>query len=251
MLYVTDTTGKTITAANLTFKEANGQSGVIVTIQARIYETDTSLTGRFLTASLDWNDGSGQAVSFGQISLDNPVQPYWAISASRRLMPGNYVIVLRAQNFRAPVEDVVLINFFVTVLPSKAPYVPSSLIFGPILPRDSGFPNNQQWEFQLDSDILVLESSVKMLLLTAKGDRVMEPAYGTNIRRLLFESNISSTDSLIREEIVSAFALWEPRVDLAGMDVVRDTPGRSITLDLTLVSKLNRQPFGTSVQFVR
>jgi len=209
------------------------------------------LTGRYLTASLDWNDGSGQAVSFGQISLNALGQPFWAVAASKRLLPGNYAIVLRAQNFRAPTEDVALVNFFVTVLPSKAPYSPQSLIFGPILPRDSGFPNNQQWEFQIDSDIIVLESSVKMLLLTAKGDRVMEPNYGTNIRRLLFEANISSTDSLIREEIISAFALWEPRVDLAGMDVIRDTSGRSIMLDLTLVSKLNRQPFQTSVEFVR
>ena len=90
-----------------------------------------------------------------------------------------------------------------------------------------------------------------MLLLTAKGDRVMEPDYGTNIRSLLFESNIPSLDSLIREEIVTAFSTWEPRVDLTSMSVTHDTNNRSVTLDLTLTSKLNRQPFQTNVEFVR
>jgi phage baseplate assembly protein W len=251
MLFITDTTGKTITSAILSFKEANGQTGVIVTISAQIHETDTSLTGRFLTASLNWNDGSASAVSFGQVSLDTLGQPFWAVSASRRLLPGTYVILLRAQNYRAPLSDVAQVNFFVTVQPGKAPYIPQSLIFGPVLPRDSGFPNNQQWEFQLDSDIIILESSVKMLLLTAKGDRVMVPDYGTNIRRLLFEANISSIESLLREEIISAFAVWEPRVDLANINLTRDVAGRSITLDLTLVSKLTKQPFQTSVEFVR
>lgn len=250
MLFVTDTSNNQITSATLTFKEANGVGGVTVTLQAQIYETDTNLSGRWLTATLDWNDGT-PAIQLGQVSLDALGQPFWAISSMRSLKPGGYVVVLRAHNYRAPIEDTVQINYFITVVPSKAPYIPPHLIFGPILPRDAGFPNPQQWEFQLDSDILVLESSVKMLLLTAKGDRVMEPTYGTNIRKYLFEANISNTESLIREEIVSAFALWEPRVDLVGMNVVRDIAGRSITLDLTLVSKLNRQPFETSVEFVQ
>ena len=250
MLFVTDTSGNTVTSVTLVIKEAQGQKGALVTLQAQIHETDTNLSGRFLTATLDWNDGT-QAIQLGRVSLDQLMSDFWAVSSTRRLNPGNYIVVLRAQNYRAPTEDMVRVNYFITIVASKTPYIPSHLIFGPILPRDSGFPNNQQWEFQLDSDIIILESSVKMLLLTAKGDRVMEPTYGTNIRKLLFEANISNTESLIREEIISAFALWEPRVDLIDMNVTRDSGGRSMTLDITLVSKLNRQPFATSVEFVR
>ena len=251
MLYVTDINNAPVKSVPLAYKESNGQSGVIVTVQARVYETDTSLSGRFLTASLLWNDDSAIPISFGEVSLDTLGQPYWQVTATRRLQPGSYVSVLRAQNFRAPVADTVNVNYFIAVSPSQAPYTPPHTIFGPILPRDSGFPNNQQWEFQINSDIIVLESSVKMLLLTAKGDRVMEPDYGTNIRSLLFESNIPSLDSLIREEIVTAFSTWEPRVDLTSMSVTHDTNNRSVTLDLTLTSKLNRQPFQTNVEFVR
>jgi len=251
MLYLTDTADVRQTGITQEYRETGGEDGSVVTVTARVYETDTTLVNRYVSATLQWNDGTGDAESFGIVSIDAISAGYWEVTASKRLPPGSYVCVLRVQNYRSPVEDVARLNFFVTVKASKPQYNPPKLVFGPILPRDAGFPNNGQWSFNLDSDLIILESSVKMLLLTAKGDRVMQPGYGTSIRRILFDINMKSTESLLREEIISAFAQWEPRVELVGLDVTFSPNSRSVSMSLTLVSRLNRQAFETSVQYNR
>lgn len=251
MLYVTDINGVQQTGITITQKETGGETGSLVTLAARVYETDTNLNRRYVSATLQWNDGTVASESFPATSLDSYPDGYWAISASKRLLPGSYICVLRVQNYRSPVEDVVRLNYFVTVVASKPVYSPPNLVFGPILPRDAGFPNTSQWDFNLDSDLAILESSVKMLLLTSKGDRLMLPNYGTNIRRVLFDMNLKSTESILREEIIAAFAQWEPRVELAGMEVESDPNGRRVSMSLSLVSKLSRQAFQTSVQYNR
>lgn len=251
MLYVTDTNGVQQTGISIEQKETGGEAGSLVTLEARVYETDTVLNRRYVSATLQWNDGTAASESFPATSLDGYPEGYWSISASKRLLPGSYVCVLRVQNYRSPVEDVVRLNYFVKIIATKPVYNPPNLVFGPILPRDAGFPNNSQWSFNMDSDLVILESSVKMLLLTAKGDRLMVPDYGTNIRRILFDMNLKSTESLLREEIISAFAQWEPRVELASMGVTLSPNGRNVSVSLSLVSRLSRQTFETSVQYNR
>lgn len=249
MLYVTDNKGVRANGITQSYRESGG--GVPVTLRCRVYEDDTTLVGRYVSATLQWNDGTGDAVVYPATSINSLPAGYLEITATKRLLPGQYVSVLRVQNYRSPVEEVVRLNFFTTVRAEKPEYNPPKLIFGPILPRDAGFPNKSQWDFNIDSDLIVIESSVKMLLLTAKGDRLMEPDYGTNIGRILFELNLKSVESLIQEEIVKAFAAWEPRVELAGLKVDLQPNSRSATLSLTLVSRLNKQAFETRVQYNR
>lgn len=251
MLYITDSDGYRQTGIVIEQKELSGESGSVVTLAARIYENDTALAGQYVSAVLSWNDGSGEVLSFPATPLATTAGGYLAISVSKRLLPGYYACGLRAQNYRSPIEDATLMSFLVRVVAAKPVYNPPSLVFGPILPRDAGFPNASQWTFNLDYDLVILESSVKMLLLTTKGDRVMLPEYGTNIRRVLFDMNIRSTEGILREEIVAAFAQWEPRVELAGLSVELLPNDRTASLSVTLVSKLTRQSFETTVSYSR
>jgi len=248
MLYVSlieDGVDTDIPITSVTLSAQNTEKGAYVQIAAVVHEDDTALSQRNVTATLDWNDGSS-AESFprtpgGSLTIDS----------TRLLKPGSYVVRLRAQNYRTPTENVVNVNFFVTVTSPIRVQKPQNVLFGPILPRDTGFPNASQWEFNTNYDMYILESSVKMLLLTSKGDRVMEPEYGTDIRSLLFESNLSGIGSLIQEEIVTAFAVWEPRVNLTSVSIDFDPNGRSVSLNLVLVSRLSKQAFETSVAFVK
>lgn len=64
-------------------------------------------------------------------------------------------------------------------------------------------------------------SNVKNLLLTAKGERYMQPDFGTELRFILFE-NISSEDSLserIKGEIISAITTWLPYLSVKNLQV--------------------------------
>jgi phage baseplate assembly protein W len=248
MLYVTQITdgvdtGTVITSVDMVAQDT--EKGAYVQVAAVVHEDDTALPQRNVSASLDWNDGSA-AVSFPKTAGGS-----LTVDVTKFLAPGTYVVRLRAQNYRTPVENVSSVNFFVVVTSPIPVQKPQNILFGPILPRDTGFPNSSQWEFNTNYDMYILESSVKMLLLTAKGDRIMEPDYGTNIRRLIFDSQLDGIESLIQEEVVTAFAVWEPRVALRGITVQADSNNRSVSLNLSLVSRLSTQPFNTSVAFVK
>jgi len=215
--------------------------GAVVTVSARLIEDDSALPLASLRATLDWDDGS-QATEFtGSGTL--------AVSGERVLRPGDYFITLNGENFRGPTPDTTQTRFHVTVkdtVPVPAKTVPT--VFGPILPRDTGSPNVATWSFDSGEDIRILESSVKMLLTTAKGERVMEPEYGTNIRKLIFETNSAAIESLIEEELSSALNRWEPRVESRGISIVRGDD-RSVTVSMVLISKLSRRTFESVLSF--
>jgi hypothetical protein len=248
MLYVTKIengvdTGEVITAVTVAAQDS--VNGSYVQIAAVVHEDDIALPQRNVSATLDWNDGSA-AESFPKTAGGS-----LTVDSTRLLRPGSYVIRLRAQNYRTPTENVASVNFFVAVTSPVPVQRPQNYLFGPILPRDTGFPNASQWEFHTNYDLYVIESSVKMLLLTSKGDRVMEPDYGTNIRSLIFESNVDGLESLIQEEIIEAFSRWEPRVKLSSLAIESDPNNRSVSVNLILVSRLSKQQFETSVSFVQ
>jgi len=57
-----------------------------------------------------------------------------------------------------------------------------------------------------------IKQSVHIILLTAKGERMMLPEFGTNIRRYLFEPLNQTIREIIRTEIINALYEWENRI---------------------------------------
>lgn len=63
-------------------------------------------------------------------------------------------------------------------------------------------------------------TNVKNLILTLKGERVMHPNFGTNIRRYLFEPNTPELRNNIGNEIEEAIKFWLPYIRIANLDVI-------------------------------
>jgi phage baseplate assembly protein W len=59
-----------------------------------------------------------------------------------------------------------------------------------------------------------LDRSIRIVLLTAPGERVMRPKFGCRIWDLLFEPITPNLLGLIAEAVREAVAQWEPRVDV-------------------------------------
>ena len=62
-------------------------------------------------------------------------------------------------------------------------------------------------------------SNVKNLLLTNKGERVMQPRFGTNIRRSLFNQNTDDIREQIAFEITDAIGFWLPYVSVVDLKI--------------------------------
>lgn len=64
-------------------------------------------------------------------------------------------------------------------------------------------------------------SNLKNLLMTAKGERYMEPEFGTDIRLVLFE-NITTEEEFeerLKNEITSAISFWLPYLSIQELAV--------------------------------
>jgi uncharacterized protein len=67
-----------------------------------------------------------------------------------------------------------------------------------------------------------IKESLRVLLTTRTGERVMEPKFGCNLDDYLFESLDATTVTIIRDKVETAILYFEPRIDV-----------KNVTLDLS------------------
>ena len=72
---------------------------------------------------------------------------------------------------------------------------------------------------RLEQDI---EESIRIILGTAKGERVMRPDFGSSIHEFIFAPNNPTTCGLISYHVQEALSRWEARIDLTSVDVNPD-----------------------------
>jgi phage baseplate assembly protein W len=92
--------------------------------------------------------------------------------------------------------------------------------------RGISFPMrvDQSGSISITSGAGDIDSSIRMVLTTAPGERLMRPAFGCKIWELLFEPINSNTLGLMGEAVREAVARWEPRVKIQDVRVEPD-PG--------------------------
>lgn len=57
-----------------------------------------------------------------------------------------------------------------------------------------------------------IAQSVRMILLTRRGERPYRPDFGARLDRFAFENMDTTTRNLIRQEVVACLQTWEPRI---------------------------------------
>ena len=80
-------------------------------------------------------------------------------------------------------------------------------------------------------------SNIKNLLLTAKGERVMQPDFGSRLRDLLFEQYTEDLEERIAEEIQEAISTWLPYINIASVNIIQsdeDPNTTSVDIDFSL-----------------
>jgi phage baseplate assembly protein W len=67
-----------------------------------------------------------------------------------------------------------------------------------------------------------LDASIRVVLSTAPGERLMRPEFGCRIWDLLFEPVNFNTLGLMEQAVRDALAQWEPRVEVTGVECTPD-----------------------------
>ena len=78
-----------------------------------------------------------------------------------------------------------------------------------------------------------LEQSIRDILLTPKGSRVMLRDYGSDLFLLIDQPLNESTKMAIMAATVGALSTWEPRIQVQSVTVAADPANGSISLNLT------------------
>jgi uncharacterized protein len=84
-----------------------------------------------------------------------------------------------------------------------------------------------------------VEDSIRIILGTARGERVMRPDFGADLHRLTFSPNNTSTAGLAIFYVQEALQKWEPRIELLDVDAEpyeNDANTLLITVEYKIIS---------------
>jgi uncharacterized protein len=96
-----------------------------------------------------------------------------------------------------------------------------------------------------------IRESIRVILTTDSGERLMRPAFGAGLRGFLFEPNIPSTHRLIQDRVSFALRRWEPRISLVRVTVDADPEERqqaNVSIEYRLVATEERGQVGLAVR---
>jgi len=88
-----------------------------------------------------------------------------------------------------------------------------------------------------------IRQSIRIILETARGERVMRPGFGCGLQERVFDINNVSTRAAAADDVREALRRWEPRIEV--LDVVVTAGGASdeilnISIDYRVRSTDNR-----------
>ena len=79
--------------------------------------------------------------------------------------------------------------------------------------------NKTGWFDQSFTTLDAAKSNLRNLLLTMKGERLMQPNFGTDLIKLVFEQDDGTLVDRIRETIIDAVEFWLPYLNLNTVEV--------------------------------
>jgi uncharacterized protein len=64
-----------------------------------------------------------------------------------------------------------------------------------------------------------IDQSIRIIIGTTPGERVMRPTFGCRANELLFEPRSAGTISILQDYIFEALRIWEPRIDVLHVSI--------------------------------
>jgi phage baseplate assembly protein W len=78
-----------------------------------------------------------------------------------------------------------------------------------------------------------VEESIRIILGTQYGERVMRPEFGCNLKSLAFAPNNASTANLARYYVEEGLRRWEPRIEVVDVAVENDNLHGALLIAIT------------------
>ena len=95
-----------------------------------------------------------------------------------------------------------------------------------------------------------IKSNLINLLLTNKGERVMNPEFGADIKRSLFEAINDDLSEEIIEKINTNVSIFVPEVNITNIEIVPSPDSNSLEVNIQYIIAISGTPDQIKIQFI-
>ena len=79
-----------------------------------------------------------------------------------------------------------------------------------------------------------IKNSIRTCFLTSPGQRILNPQYGIDLRRYLFESINEDTAFFMRQDIITLLPVFEPRIEVVNVVIIPNEDENQYDINLTI-----------------
>ena len=94
----------------------------------------------------------------------------------------------------------------------------------------------------VSKDASAIKQAIVSLLLTNKGERLMNPKYGSDIRSYLFEPLDYGTAAQIKANIRSTIDRFEPRISISELKCIPNYNDNGFDVEMTYIIRGSDEP---------
>ena len=94
-----------------------------------------------------------------------------------------------------------------------------------------------------------IKSNLLNLLLTDVGERVMNPEFGTVLRKFLFEGITENNIESLKVSLINSIAFYVPDITVVNIDITPEYDSNIINLSVNYVLNISQFPDQVTVQF--
>lgn len=89
-------------------------------------------------------------------------------------------------------------------------------------------------DIQAFYDVNAVKNSIRNAFLTSPGEKILNPTYGVDLRRYIFEPINDFTSESIREDIESKLPRMEPRISIQNLQVIPDEDNNTYYINMQI-----------------
>ena len=98
-----------------------------------------------------------------------------------------------------------------------------------------------------------VKSNIKNLLLTKRGERILQPEFGSGLQSLLFEQNVDDLEGRIEDTINESLEQWLPyvtadQINIESTDELRDSNRLNVSIDFRIGEDISLENVTFTVQ---
>jgi hypothetical protein len=96
---------------------------------------------------------------------------------------------------------------------------------------------NSLGDIKLAEDVAAVLTSIDNILGTSRGERVMRPEFGSDIKSMLFENMDSTILKILSRQVKEAIEKWEARVSVTEVSQYSDPDTNTLSIEISFTIK--------------